>query len=1375
MRNIIAKQLNEYKRSFDFRLNFMQKNCDNNYYVQKFIYTYANIQTIFRNKALRQINVGNKQTSSRHMSDESRPVPVIRHNDVGGRSQCIGRIRPIGFGVRIGRVGRHHRQTDFRQYSVGNQHRGSVYKDLSGRIQLSLFNSVISDTTRNKGDVTHMDNLVTKIIYGKNANLFFNTILCKYLTFKFTPITIMHFEYNNSQKNNVNCIIHKHSNGPPLLCSRKSILEHCIMFNKSSAISRNYRIFCANVKIISYAKFFTFRKSTTIILEMNRVLSIVDMEKEVQEVDKQGLPVGDARRVTFSIVNFQQEEMETLPTDNNRRSSRSSHHRNENTNLEPEINDNPGDLTRINVRSKSNGNNAKTIAKGDDKKLISKETCSISKRDNHKEQIPRGSYRRRKKTSCTCTTATKFETKPAVFLSIHNRKKRKPKTKICPLGNKNRTRTINYIKNRFQRGEGIMINELQASKHKSMEMSIARMWHYIDNTAYIFKQKGSKEDLISLVYELENLSFAIDIGVEQLDRWLEADHRDRHMEDDLDVLLVAERTEAILQAEWTIRKNYIKQVRKILNFKLVKTSFRKMANLEVKLNNIGAYTGEIQDFVTSLLRENKNINSAKIKKLQKTLQEMGQKVRLERNKALAIVEVIEKNSQEPRSIDELYTEISERLGEVSNLDDSCKIYIRKILNLNPNSNFYYNKIRKNQPIILRYLTVNVRIKSRTTLWKTWILTVLRIPCHHLGRRTTIQSRLIAKCSTIYSHVHEFSPCYLDMYHFTHWLNNKLWKTYAKKRVIVDFILKEKFLYFSTQNICQHKPAKKNKKMNTNFKKNKTKIENYYNVIITILTKYSSQPQYILCQNIFFKPSLLRKLSYADLYIRKTTSDTFFKVLCANVQFFQIIRNLSNEQQLSVLIAAEIFKDHYQHKVNSLTKFYLTKICKKINFFLKKNNVTITDNLFSFKAKTQIFNCKVFIIAINIPYLFIGKYYRFCNMDENEVTLSGRRIKGVIAMMLAEVNEYEDSSQNRATWRKVKRGLEDNLTTVQASHLIAHAYFSLGVARHREKGWELMKEAESLPFDQINHYIVQASEQDNPALKNAKHRGKDGSTQSRSYSREGRNHSRTGGSFNREHSNKQDRYYHGATRARSRSRRSERSKGSNNNDNQNLSFTRNAEYGELKYSSVPCNILVDHLRCSKGYYSVPPSKYWPNSVQTRVDTPLVNIQHGRDICYWKDIYITPTNPTALFGSTPLHKLTPFYLICGLYRVAKTKPEYRKQLTYMLRFQEARDAVNEILLNNKSWTVRKFHSRCKQNAVQLIRNDRGDWNVTQILLYKEPLFVPKKEPDNKPCFADGTEPPRNSDNPITIFTHLDVYVGEHIIHTYSYEDMLILGDE
>ena len=393
MRNKTIKQLNEYKRSFNFRLNSMQKNYDNNYYVQKFIYIYANIQSIFRNKAFRQTNVGNKQTSSRHMCDELRPVLVIRHKDVGGRSQCIGRIRPNGFEVRIGRVGGHRRHLEIRQYIVGNQRRRRVYKDLSGRIQLSLSKSVTSDTSSNKRGVTYMVNLVIKISYAKNANLFFNTVFCKNITFNLTHIIAMYFEYNNSQKDYVNFIVYKHSNGPPPLCSRKVPLKYFSVVNKSFAISRNYRIFCANIKIISYANFFTFRKSTTIILEMNRVVSIMDMEKEVQEVDEQGLPEGDARRVTLSIVNFKQEEMETLPTDNNRRLSRSSHNRNEKTNLEPETNDNPGDLTRINVRSKENRNNAKIIAKRKDENMISKrgETskASIIKKptSNHNQHL----------------------------------------------------------------------------------------------------------------------------------------------------------------------------------------------------------------------------------------------------------------------------------------------------------------------------------------------------------------------------------------------------------------------------------------------------------------------------------------------------------------------------------------------------------------------------------------------------------------------------------------------------------------------------------------------------------------------------------------------------------------------------------------------------------------------------------------------------------------------------------------------------------------------------------------------------------------------------------------------------------------------------
>ena len=79
------------------------------------------------------------------------------------------------------------------------------------------------------------------------------------------------------------------------------------------------------------------------------------------------------------------------------------------------------------------------------------------------------------------------------------------------------------------------------------------------------------------------------------------------------------------------------------------------------------------------------------------------------------------------------------------------------------------------------------------------------------------------------------------------------------------------------------------------------------------------------------------------------------------------------------------------------------------------------------------------------------------------------------------------------------------------------------------------------------------------------------------------------------------------------------------------------------------------------------------------------------------------------------------------------------------------------------------------MQLIRNKEGTWDVTRILLYKEPLFTPRKEPYRTPCFADGTEPTKHIDGPTTTYTHLDIFVGDHLIHTYNHEDMLLLGED
>ena len=87
------------------------------------------------------------------------------------------------------------------------------------------------------------------------------------------------------------------------------------------------------------------------------------------------------------------------------------------------------------------------------------------------------------------------------------------------------------------------------------------------------------------------------------------------------------------------------------------------------------------------------------------------------------------------------------------------------------------------------------------------------------------------------------------------------------------------------------------------------------------------------------------------------------------------------------------------------------------------------------------------------------------------------------MMLAEINEYEDNEMNRETWYQVKRGFEDRkLTSDQDRHLINHAYFSMGTENHRERCRELMREAETLLFDQLSHYISQYAEQEEPSLK-----------------------------------------------------------------------------------------------------------------------------------------------------------------------------------------------------------------------------------------------------------------------------------------------------
>lgn len=213
------------------------------------------------------------------------------------------------------------------------------------------------------------------------------------------------------------------------------------------------------------------------------------------------------------------------------------------------------------------------------------------------------------------------------------------------------------------RGEGPMIIEIQANKAKNREMAMCRMWHYIDNTAFIIKQKGCKEEILSLVFELENLLSVTYLAKEQVERLLDAHKADRNIVELQDTILIAEKTEAILGAEWNIRKNV--QVNHIQYYYANLNNFRKMSNFEAKLSVIGSYTGDIQNFLAEILRDNSKRNTDNARRFLSSLKLVAYKAKTEMNNARSIVQSIEKNSPDPRSIDELYSDLTDIIAEVS--------------------------------------------------------------------------------------------------------------------------------------------------------------------------------------------------------------------------------------------------------------------------------------------------------------------------------------------------------------------------------------------------------------------------------------------------------------------------------------------------------------------------------------------------------------------------------------------------------------------------------------------------------------------------------------------------------------------------------------
>ena len=109
----------------------------------------------------------------------------------------------------------------------------------------------------------------------------------------------------------------------------------------------------------------------------------------------------------------------------------------------------------------------------------------------------------RTKKKCNCTVITTTEALEMPFITLHNRKEKYIKNNPCPVGSISRKSTINQIKKKFLRGDGPMIKEFKCNKLKDKEVRILRMWHYLDNTAFIIKQTGTRNDITKLFSDTE--------------------------------------------------------------------------------------------------------------------------------------------------------------------------------------------------------------------------------------------------------------------------------------------------------------------------------------------------------------------------------------------------------------------------------------------------------------------------------------------------------------------------------------------------------------------------------------------------------------------------------------------------------------------------------------------------------------------------------------------------------------------------------------------------------------------------------------------------------------------------------------------------------
>ena len=311
----------------------------------------------------------------------------------------------------------------------------------------------------------------------------------------------------------------------------------------------------------------------------------------------------------------------------------------------------------------------------------------------------------KKKNMCQCIRTTSVTKIRMPILNIHIEHKIKGK-KICTQGNKIRREQVKMVRDKFHAGEGSLYKEAAATKEQERNISLVRMWHYIDTAAYLIKQNGNEQELGSLCWELLNLVSVLKIGREQIIKLIDADNLSNINEEIATITRIVWNNELTLRTERNIIAVQV-NIRITLSIKY----FRKMAYNDNLLNTIKSFTGEFHKHLNDALTDARTGKHKDIIGYEKAINTLIAKANLEIEQVQRITHTIELNSPFPKNIQKTHDEIQKILDEVITYKLRNKpLYSKIILNT---INFTLNcdiqtKLTTNKPIFYAYKGIKLK-------------------------------------------------------------------------------------------------------------------------------------------------------------------------------------------------------------------------------------------------------------------------------------------------------------------------------------------------------------------------------------------------------------------------------------------------------------------------------------------------------------------------------------------------------------------------------------------------------------------------------------------------------------------------------------------